>query len=121
MEPTHSDLMAADDLPATLGSRRHERWPRLTGAELARIRRFSTLRDYARGERLLTAGERGPGMFVIVKGAVTISQRDVRSGSVKRVGAAIGEGAAVVALIHQYLAVTAGDRNIQRNRHAKPS
>jgi thioredoxin reductase (NADPH) len=29
---------------------------------------------------------------------------DVRSGSVKRVGGAIGEGAAVVALIHEYLA-----------------
>jgi thioredoxin reductase (NADPH) len=28
---------------------------------------------------------------------------DVRSGSVKRVGGAIGEGAAVVALIHAYL------------------
>jgi thioredoxin reductase (NADPH) len=28
----------------------------------------------------------------------------VRSGSVKRVGGAIGEGAAVVALIHEYLA-----------------
>jgi thioredoxin reductase (NADPH) len=30
---------------------------------------------------------------------------DVRSGSVKRVGGAIGEGAAAVALIHQYLAI----------------
>ena len=39
-----------------------------------------------------------PGVFAV---------GDVRSGSVKRVGAAIGEGAAVVALIHQYLAVTA--------------
>jgi thioredoxin reductase (NADPH) len=28
---------------------------------------------------------------------------DVRSGSVKRVGGAIGEGAAAVALIHAYL------------------
>jgi thioredoxin reductase (NADPH) len=28
---------------------------------------------------------------------------DVRSGSVKRVGGAIGEGAAAVALIHQHL------------------
>jgi thioredoxin reductase (NADPH) len=37
-----------------------------------------------------------PGVFAV---------GDVRSGSVKRVGAAIGEGAAVVALIHQYLAV----------------
>ena len=32
---------------------------------------------------------------------------DVRSGSVKRVGGAIGEGAAVVALIHQYIAAAA--------------
>jgi thioredoxin reductase (NADPH) len=37
-----------------------------------------------------------PGVFAI---------GDVRSGSVKRVGAAIGEGAAVVASIHQYLTV----------------
>jgi thioredoxin reductase (NADPH) len=37
-----------------------------------------------------------PGVFAV---------GDVRSGSVKRVGGAIGEGAAVVALIHQYLAV----------------
>ena len=29
---------------------------------------------------------------------------DVRAGSVKRVGGAIGEGAAVVAMLHQYLA-----------------
>jgi thioredoxin reductase (NADPH) len=32
---------------------------------------------------------------------------DVRAGSVKRVGAAIGEGAAVVAQIHSYLAALA--------------
>ena len=36
-----------------------------------------------------------PGVFAI---------GDVRSGSVKRVGGAIGEGAAVVAQIHAYLA-----------------
>jgi thioredoxin reductase (NADPH) len=35
-----------------------------------------------------------PGVFAV---------GDVRAGSVKRVGGAIGEGAAVVALIHQYL------------------
>ncbi len=38
-----------------------------------------------------------PGVFAI---------GDVRSGSVKRVGGAIGEGAAVVAQIHAFLAVT---------------
>ncbi len=36
-----------------------------------------------------------PGVFAI---------GDVRSGSVKRVGGAIGEGAAVVAQLHTYLA-----------------
>ena len=43
-------------------------------------------------------GSNVPGVFAV---------GDVRSGSVKRVGAAIGEGAAAVALIHQYLAMTA--------------
>ena len=38
-----------------------------------------------------------PGVFAV---------GDVRSGSVKRVGGAIGEGAAAVAQIHQYLATT---------------
>jgi thioredoxin reductase (NADPH) len=38
-----------------------------------------------------------PGVFAV---------GDVRSGSVKRVGGAIGEGAAAVALIHRYLAST---------------
>jgi thioredoxin reductase (NADPH) len=37
-----------------------------------------------------------------VKGVFAVG--DVRAGSVKRVGGAIGEGAAVVAMIHQYLA-----------------
>jgi len=40
-----------------------------------------------------------------VRGVFAIG--DVRSGSVKRVGIAIGEGAAVVASIHRYLAVSA--------------
>ncbi len=40
-----------------------------------------------------------PGVFAV---------GDVRSGSVKRVGGAIGEGAAAVALIHQYLATLPG-------------
>jgi thioredoxin reductase (NADPH) len=39
-----------------------------------------------------------PGVFAI---------GDVRSGSVKRVGGAIGEGAAVVASLHRYLSVEA--------------
>ena len=40
-----------------------------------------------------------PGVFAV---------GDVRSGSVKRVGGAIGEGAAVVAAIHKFLAHSPG-------------
>lgn len=47
----------------------------------------------AKGEALLETDR--PGVFAI---------GDVRAGSVKRVAAAVGEGAAVVAQIHQYLA-----------------
>ncbi|MFO1313371.1 MAG: FAD-dependent oxidoreductase [Burkholderiales bacterium] len=51
-------------------------FPRLTQREIARIMRFGTARHYARGDRLLAAGEPAPGMFVILSGAVTLSQRD---------------------------------------------
>ena len=51
-------------------------FPQLTDADIARIRRFGTLRRFARGERLFAAGEPRPGMFVVLKGTVTISQRD---------------------------------------------
>jgi thioredoxin reductase (NADPH) len=49
----------------------------------------------ATGHDALTLQTSVPGVFAI---------GDVRAGSVKRVGGAIGEGAAVVAQIHQYLA-----------------
>ena len=48
-----------------------------------------------------------PGVFAV---------GDVRSGSVKRVGGAIGEGAAAVAQIHQYLAAGAVSQTSKPNR-----
>jgi hypothetical protein len=48
----------ADDLPSALASRRHQMFPQLTDAEIARISRFGTLRRYARGERLFAAARR---------------------------------------------------------------
>jgi len=63
-------------IPADLESRRHQLFPELTEAEIARIGRFGSVRRYGRGERLLTAGEPSPGMLVVLKGAVAISQRD---------------------------------------------
>ncbi|MDO9335569.1 MAG: FAD-dependent oxidoreductase [Caulobacter sp.] len=49
-----------------------------------------------------TGGEGRGGLESTVSGVFAVG--DVRSGSVKRVGGAIGEGAQVVAAIHQYLA-----------------
>ena len=58
--------------------------------------------DLARGERGWKLA-RGPREFETnVPGVFAVG--DVRAGSVKRVGGAIGEGANVVASIHQYLA-----------------
>jgi thioredoxin reductase (NADPH) len=51
-------------------------FPTLTEAEMARVSQFGTLRRYSQGDRLFAAGEPGPGMFVVLKGHVSISQRD---------------------------------------------
>ena len=63
-------------LPSSLESRREQLSPQLTEAEIARISRFGTLRRYAPGERLYTAGERSPGLFVVLKGTVRTDLRD---------------------------------------------
>ena len=59
-----------------LTSRRHQLFPVLTDEEIARICRFGTVEHYARGTRMFTAGQPGKGMFVVLKGVVSISQRD---------------------------------------------
>ena len=51
---------------------------------------------------VVTGSEAGRPLETNVRGVFAIG--DVRAGSVKRVGAAIGEGAAVVAQIHAFLA-----------------
>jgi thioredoxin reductase (NADPH) len=59
-----------------LEGRRDQALPVLSDADISRIERFGERRQYRRGERLFAAGERAPGMFVVLKGALTISQRD---------------------------------------------
>jgi len=60
----------------TLATREHQMFPKLTEREVARMCRFGTIRHYAKGERLFAAGEPSPGMFVVVRGTVVLSQRD---------------------------------------------
>jgi len=57
-------------------SRRHQMFPTLAAAGVLRARRFGTVRNDRGGERLYAAGEASPGMFVVLSGHVTISQRD---------------------------------------------
>jgi thioredoxin reductase (NADPH) len=76
MTDGNSEFPLGSDIPAPLHARREQMFPVLTDAEIARVRRFGTLQHYRRGERLFAAGKPGPGMFVVLSGAVAISQRD---------------------------------------------
>jgi hypothetical protein len=67
--------MPSDPPPAVAG-RDHQRFPVLTDTEIARVSRFGTVRRYKRGERLFGVGEPGPGMYVVLRGIVTLTQRD---------------------------------------------
>ena len=70
------DLLFEGEFAPSLRSRTGQMFPSLTDAEIARMRRFGTVLRYAAGDRLFRAGEPGPGMFVVLAGSVTISQRD---------------------------------------------
>src|ERR1700750_594607 len=56
---------------------RHEQtFPELTAQEIGRMRRFGEIAHYKDGELLFETGKTGPGMFVLLSGHVTITQRD---------------------------------------------
>src|ERR1700694_1552525 len=56
--------------------RLEQTFPALTPQEIARMRGFGALRSYKEGENLFETAKPGPGMFVILSGHVTITQRD---------------------------------------------
>jgi thioredoxin reductase (NADPH) len=74
--PANLDVLLTTDAKSPLLARTHQMFPMLTAAEIARLRPFGTPKRYARGERLFEAGQPGPGMFVLLSGSVTVSQRD---------------------------------------------
>jgi CRP-like cAMP-binding protein len=59
-----------------IARRRDQAFPVLNEADISRLERFGERRRYRRGERLFAAGERTPGMFVVLKGALTMTARD---------------------------------------------
>jgi thioredoxin reductase (NADPH) len=50
--------------------------PVLSADEIARVEAFGEHRNYRRGERLFAAGELAHGIFVVLKGTLTMSLRD---------------------------------------------
>jgi len=62
--------------PDSLAGRRDQMFPVLDAGDLARAGRFGTPRNFAAGQYLSRAGEPGPGMFIVLRGLVSISQRD---------------------------------------------
>ena len=58
------------------GPRYQETFPTLTALEIDRLRRYGSLRKYSDGEKLFEAGKLSPGMFVVLKGVLSVVQRD---------------------------------------------
>ncbi|MEA2993644.1 MAG: thioredoxin reductase, partial [Alphaproteobacteria bacterium] len=48
---------------STIDDRRAQMFPKLSPAEIDRLRRFGTIRRFRAGEQLLAAGQTPPGMF----------------------------------------------------------
>ena len=73
-----ADITADPAIGATsIAFPRHEQtFPTLTDSEIERMRRFGELRTYRHGDALFETGKVGPGMFVVLSGTVSITQRD---------------------------------------------
>jgi thioredoxin reductase (NADPH) len=68
--------MSDQDAPHELLSRRHQMFPVLVPTDIARVRRFAVSQRHDPGELLVAAGQASPGMFVVIDGLLTVSQRD---------------------------------------------
>ena len=76
LDPTADHNVDASAATGAAFPRREQTFPALTAQEIARMRRFGELRTYKSGEKLFETGKPGPGMFVVLSGHVTITQRD---------------------------------------------
>jgi thioredoxin reductase (NADPH) len=58
----------------TIEARREQMFPTLGQADIERLSRFGESKFYAKGERILKAGEVAPGLVVVLSGKVEITQ-----------------------------------------------
>jgi thioredoxin reductase (NADPH) len=59
-----------------MANRREQMFPKLDRVSIERLCRFGEQRSFATGEYLVRTGEVGPGMVVILKGEVAVTQHD---------------------------------------------
>ena len=60
----------------TIDTRREQMFPVLQPPEIDRLRRFGTVRRYAKGQALFVTGVQAPGMVILIKGSVRVTRRD---------------------------------------------
>ena len=63
-------------IPSIIESRRHQIFPTLEASEIERVRRFGEVRTYGAGEALVTVGQVGPGLMIVLAGEIDVTQRD---------------------------------------------
>jgi thioredoxin reductase (NADPH) len=68
--------------PSILERRRDQMLPELDPLEIERMRRFGETRIFAKGDAILTAGQVGPGLVVILSGEVDIVRHESLGNSV---------------------------------------
>jgi thioredoxin reductase (NADPH) len=74
-----ASIIDPTELAATHSSmhpRHDQTFPALSHAEIDRLRRFGTLRNFHDGECLFKTGQPGSGMYIVLSGHVAITQRD---------------------------------------------
>ena len=77
--------------PPVIETRRRQMFPTLEPVEIERMRRFGEVRTYRAGEALARAGERAPGLTIILSGKLEITRRDEAGRSVLIVSHGPGE------------------------------
>ena len=61
---------------SSLTSRMHQMFPKLTDANIERMRQFGTIERYPTGTELIRVGQPAPGMHVVLSGTIRIIRRD---------------------------------------------
>ncbi|MGY2047984.1 FAD-dependent oxidoreductase [Methylobacterium sp. JK268] len=61
---------------SVIDNRRDQMFPKLSPAEIERLRRFGREQHYAAGDALFVTGDISPGMFILVSGSVEIRRHD---------------------------------------------